>query len=68
MIFTWVVDFIWIVYWGATWSSSEYQKGGASGSSTFVMVLSIINFIFKVKFGIIVVGNHSDIVLDGCRV
>ncbi len=45
---TWIVDFIWVVYWGATWSSDEYQVSGASGSSTFVLTLSIISFITKV--------------------
>lgn len=45
---TWIVDFIWVVYWGATWSSDEYQLSGASGSSTFVLTLSIISFITKV--------------------
>ena len=66
MVFTWVVDFIWLVYWGATWSSSEYQEGGASGSSTFVMVLSIINFILKVKAFVMVVDCDRSVVLDGC--
>jgi len=62
-IATWIVDFIWLVYWGATWSSDEYQNNGSSGSSTFVLTLSIISFIIKVfyrfyrykKLGVIVV-------------
>ena len=49
MIATWLVDVIWLIYWGATWSSEEYQSSGASGSSTFVMAVSIINFIIKVR-------------------
>lgn len=47
-LFTWLVDFIWLIYWGATWSSDEYQNGSEAGSSTFVMALSIIAFIVKV--------------------
>jgi hypothetical protein len=47
-IATWLVDFIWLVFWGATWSSDEYQNSGASGTSTFVLTLSIISFIIKV--------------------
>jgi hypothetical protein len=46
---TWLVDFIWLVYWGATWSSDDYQNNGSSGTSTFVLTLSIIGYIIKVK-------------------
>lgn len=45
---TWLVDFIWLIYWGVTWSSEEYQNSGESGSSTFVLALSIVVFIVKV--------------------
>jgi hypothetical protein len=48
-IATWLVDFIWLVFWGATWSSDEYQQSGSSSSSTFVLTLSIISFIIKVN-------------------
>ena len=44
---TWVVDFIWLVYWGVTWSSDEYKQGGPSGPAMFVLVLSIIEFLVK---------------------
>ena len=46
--FTWIIDFVWIIFWGATWSSSEYRRSGASGITSFVMAISIINFIIKV--------------------
>jgi hypothetical protein len=47
-VFTWLVDFIWVIYWGVTWSSDDYQRNGASGTSSFVLTLSIIAFILKV--------------------
>jgi hypothetical protein len=50
---TWVADFIWLIYWGVTWSSNDYQNTGESGSSTFVMALSIISFIVKVNYLVI---------------
>ena len=45
---TWVVDFIWLIYWGVTWSSAEYKQNGSSGASGFVLTLSVISFIVKV--------------------
>ena len=51
-VFTWLVDFIWLIYWGAIWSSDAYQSGSESGSSTFVMALSIVAFIVKVMIKI----------------
>lgn len=45
---TWVVDFIWLIYWGVTWGSAEYKRNGSSGASTFVLTLSVISFIVKV--------------------
>ena len=46
---TWVVGFIWLIYWGVTWGSAEYKQNGSSGASTFVMTLSVISFIVKVN-------------------
>lgn len=68
MLATWFVDVIWLIYWGATWSSSEYQNNGASGSSTFVMAVSIINFIIKVGCVYKVVCGDNNTVFDGHRV
>ena len=45
---TWLVDFIWLIYWGVTWSSNDYQNNGSSGTSSFVLTLSIFAFIVKV--------------------
>jgi hypothetical protein len=45
---TWLVDFIWLIYWGVTWSSDDYQNNGSSGTSSFVLTLSVIAFILKV--------------------
>jgi hypothetical protein len=45
---TWVADFIWLIYWGVTWSSDAYQKNGSSGTSSFVLTLSVIAFLLKV--------------------
>lgn len=51
MLATLLVDFVWLLYWGITWGSDEYQKSGATGTSSFVMALSIIAFILKVPPG-----------------
>ena len=48
-VFTWAADFIWLIYWGATWSSAQYQASGTAGASSLVLVLSIIEFILKVQ-------------------
>jgi hypothetical protein len=45
---TWVADFVWVIYWGVTWSSRLYQTNGSSGTSSFVLTLSIIEFLVKV--------------------
>ena len=41
-VVTWIADFIWLIYWGVTWSSSQYQASGTAGTSSFVLVLSIL--------------------------
>lgn len=51
---TWLVDFIWLIYWGVTWSSDDYQNNGSSGTSSFVLTLSVIAFILKV------LPSHTD--------
>lgn len=48
MVATWVADFVWLIYWGVTWSSDEYQHNGSSGTSSFVLTLSVISFLLKV--------------------
>lgn len=64
---TWVVDFIWLIYWGVTWSSDEYQNSGESGSSTFVLAISIIVFIVKVTFFLSSARSHPYTVFYGAR-
>lgn len=49
---TWIVDFIWLVYWGITWGSAEYKQNGSTGASGFVLALSIINFLVKVHLNL----------------
>ena len=53
-----MVDFIWLVYWGITWSSDEYKQFGPSGPAMFVLVLSIIEFL--VKLGVVAIGYIFD--------
>lgn len=60
-VYSWIIDFVWLVYWGPFWNSSTFSHNWADGIQTFVLVLSVINFILKVytiiyiKLGTIVV-------------
>jgi hypothetical protein len=48
-IATWIVDFVWVIYWGVTWGSEDYQQNNQTGLSQFVLILSILEFIIKVN-------------------
>ena len=48
MIFSWIVDFVWIVYWGPFWNSNYFKNNWAQGIQKFVITLSSINFLIKV--------------------
>lgn len=48
-VFSWIIDFVWLVYWGPFWNSSTFNNNWAQGIQTFVLVLSVINFILKVS-------------------
>lgn len=49
-IFSFLIDFVWLIYWGTYWNSDIMQNDWAKGVHTFVLVISIINFILKVYF------------------
>ncbi|CAD8125772.1 unnamed protein product [Paramecium sonneborni] len=46
-VYSWIIDFVWLVYWGPFWNSSTFSHNWADGIQTFVLVLSVINFILK---------------------
>ncbi|OMJ82040.1 hypothetical protein SteCoe_17367 [Stentor coeruleus] len=47
MIITFVVDFIWLCYWGSAWGDESESGGWEAGVHHFVFAMSIINFIVK---------------------
>jgi len=49
MIYTWIMDFIWIFYWGVYWNRSQFDNNWAKGIQMFVLIMSIIEFIIKVR-------------------
>jgi hypothetical protein len=50
MVFTGLIDIIWILTWGIFWNNSEYYPKGywENGIHSFVIMFSIINFMIKV--------------------
>lgn len=48
-IFSWIIDLTWLIYWGPFWDSAVFDENWAQGVQTFVLVLSIINYLIKVK-------------------
>lgn len=52
IVVTFLVDFIWLCYWGSAWSEDNLAETWERGVQHFVLVLSIINFL--VKLGVIV--------------
>ncbi len=30
-IFTWIFDFVWLIYWGTFWDSAAFDKNWAKG-------------------------------------
>ena len=46
MVVTWIVDFIWLVYWGPFWNSEE-MKDWEKGVHSWTLFWSTIGFLFK---------------------
>ena len=47
---------VWLIYWGTFWGDDAFSKAWDSGLHTFIIIMSIINFILKlVIIGIIVI-------------
>ena len=44
-----IVDLVWIIYWGCFWGEDAFDNAWNSGLHTFVLLMSIINFVIKVK-------------------
>lgn len=49
MVVTWVVDFIWLVYWGPFWNSEE-MKDWERGVHSWTLFWSSVGFLFKVSY------------------
>ncbi|CAG9323470.1 unnamed protein product [Blepharisma stoltei] len=47
MIITFIVDFIWLCYWGSVWNNEIDSGNWESGVHHFVFALCVINFIIK---------------------
>ena len=61
MFITWVVDFVWLLYW-APFYRSEKMKDWEYGIHMFTIVIVIIEFIFKlVMMGILLLVDQKDI-------
>ena len=50
MVVTFVVDFIWLCYWGSAWGEENEAGSWEAGVHHFVFAMSVINFIVKVFF------------------
>jgi len=54
-LITLAYDVIWILFWGRFWSSETFAPDyWENGVNSFVLILSIINAILKVKVNILV--------------
>lgn len=49
MALTFIVDFIWLCYWGSAWSDENDSGSWESGIHHFVFAVSVIGFIVKVR-------------------
>ena len=59
LIVTWFVDLLWMIYWIPHWMSddmNEWQKG----LHTFVIFVSVINFLMKIAIIFMVGFNNRD--------
>ena len=57
MAFSLLTDLIWIIYWGATWSSYQNRE---SGVCTFTIIVSVITFILKIVTVILTFLNERE--------
>ena len=48
MVVTFIVDFIWLCYWGSAWGDENESGAWEAGVHHIVFAMSIINFIVKV--------------------
>jgi hypothetical protein len=47
IVFTGIVDLIWLCYWGPSWNSASQYEQWEHGVHSFVLFISSINFILK---------------------
>ena len=59
LIVTWLVDFIWMVYWIPHWNSDE-MKDWQKGLHNFVIFFSVINFLMKIAIIFMVGFSQKD--------
>ena len=59
LIVTWLVDFIWMVYWIPHWNSDE-MKDWQKGLHNFVIFISVINFLMKIAIIFMVGFSQRD--------
>lgn len=48
LVLTFIVDFIWLCYWGPIWNSDSEYGHWEKGVHSFVLSMSSINFVLKV--------------------
>ena len=49
ILFTMIIDLVWLIYWGSFWNSKEFTPGyWENGVHTFTIILSSINLFLKV--------------------
>ena len=54
-IFSSIIDLVWLIYWGSYWGDDAFNNAEVSGLNSFVIVISVINFIIKlILIGLIV--------------
>ena len=49
LIVTWLVDFVWLVYWGPFWNSKAMENW-EKGIHTWTLFWSSVGFVYKVQF------------------
>jgi len=58
MVVTFLVDFIWLCYWGSAWTGES--GSWESGIHHFVLAMSIINFLVKLGAIVLVFMTEKD--------
>jgi hypothetical protein len=59
--FSWIIDFVWLCYWGPYYNSKLFNRAWSKGVHSFVIVLSVFMLLGKLGLIAFLVWKESEV-------